>query len=131
MVRLVAPVAALLLAACPQVNDAPDQGIQASATPSSIVPGEGPPTYAISDVQLVRRDDPVADVVWAVAFDAEWRGEGPPERIKCRWRLLDEDELPIVAGAVYVEDSVDDHLTPEVYPDEIPGVPQGASVVCP
>ena len=131
MLRLVAPLAAVLLAACPQVNDAPDQGVQASSSPSPAVPGDEDRTYAISDVGLVRRDDAMADVVWSISFDASWTGIGPPQRSKCRWRLLDDEGLTMVVGAVYLNEAeVDDHPTPEVFPDEVAGVPKGASVTC-
>lgn len=131
MVRLVAPLAAVLLAACPQVNDAPEQGVQASPTTAAPETAPGEPTYEVGDVRLVRRDDPIADVVWSVSFDASWTGPGPPERTKCRWRLLDDEGLTMVVGAVYLEEpEVDDQPTAEVFPDEIAGVPKGAAVTC-
>lgn len=83
----------------------------------------------MSDVRLVTVRDPV--IHWQVSFDASWSGDGDPRLTRCRWRMLDDDRVPIITGGVELDsERVDDEVAVSVYPDEIPGVPKDATFKC-
>ena len=107
--------------------------LSATADPSetsttSPVP-EASPTFEFTGIEIVTTDDPVADVIWSIRFDADWTGEGPAPEIRCRWRMYDEYGDQNMLGVVDVTETAD-ILTQPVYPDEIAGRPVTARIVC-
>lgn len=99
-----------------------------SGSPVSPDPAASP-SFAFTDIEIVTTDDPVADVIWSIRFDAEWTGSGAPPEIRCGWRMYDENGDQNMLGVIGVTET-DNILTQPVYPDEIAGRPVTARIVC-
>ena len=86
--------------------------------------------WQLSDVQLKTLDDPVADVVWVVTYDARARTEETPEPLECTWFMFNRDDEIVRQGLVEVTRTGNDLKAGDGYPDEIPGQPVKAEMSC-
>jgi hypothetical protein len=120
----------LLVGACS--SSAPSPESEPSPPPSlSRSPSQAASGYEVSDVRIRRFDDPVAEVVWVVSFDARWTGAGSPPAVRCRWQMKNHAGEVIVQDSTAIAGDEDDHRTRPVFPDEIPGQPVEGKVTCP
>ena len=89
--------------------------------------GTGP---LISDVRIVRLRNDVSDVHWALTFDADLPASGSPGALRCRWHVENQEGERVALGTVELSRDVDDEVAGLIYPDEIPGQPVEAEVLC-
>ena len=132
-------VALPLLSACGADSSAPqdvspllsnEAPVQSSAVAASFSPSpQASPSYLVTDVEVLEVDDPVAQLIWAVRFDADWTGDGAAPKMTCRWRMYDPYGDQNALGVVEVSEA-SDITTDFVYPDEVAGRPTTARVVC-
>lgn len=126
---------ALLVGCGGDTGGDPPRRLAPSAAPTTAASTTSSPNESgllVSDVRVNKLDDPVADVVWVLTYDARWVGEAEPGGARCVWRMRNADELTIVQGVVQIgEEPVDDAKAGDVYPDEIPGQPVTGTITCP
>lgn len=131
----IAVFACTLFVACSEAEVEPERLVRPSprtgVTPTPSESSGRVQEYALSDVRLQKIRDPVPGVFWLVTFDARWQGSGPPQAVRCLWKMKNADGLTIVQGAFDLEaQEVDDRRAGEAYPDEIPGQPVVAEMTC-